>query len=826
MHRIAFTGLLLLITVLCWGQQKNIPALRLNESLTIDGLLDEEVWRTAPLASGFIQDAPNPGADADQISLIRVLYDNQAIYIGAHLKDSHPDSILRQLTERDRVDNSDWFAVVIDAYRDGQNGVGFAVTSSGVQIDQKYSLADGGADSVFDGDESWDAVWRSATKIVADGWIVEMSIPYSAIRFPNKEVQTWNINFARLVRRSRQSSYWNPVNPEIEGMLNQSGTLSNISNIKSPVRLSATPFLVSYLEHFHDKNSDPINSWGNAINGGMDVKYGINDAFTLDVTLIPDFGQTRSDNQVLNLSPFEVQFDENRPFFTEGTELFNKGDLFYSRRVGGRPIRFFEVFGSLSQKDSLLSNPQDSRLYNATKLSGRTNDGLGIGLFNATSTTTHARILNKETGEVREIETNPITNYNVFVLDQNLKNNSSVTLVNTNVLRSGHTYDANVTGGLFNLRDKQNKYALAGRGFVSQQYFNRGDVVSNKDSVGLGYSYGLEFSKNSGQFQYGLEYNVDSRHYNNNDLGFLTQPNVRNLGGEVSYQIFKPFGIFNRMRFTGGTEYTRLQSPNAFANFGIDFDFFAVTRDFFAFGGFVAVEPVLTRDYYEPRTADFSMYYQFPTNSTFGGWVSSDYRNTFAYDIRANLRNFNDENRYTFDLFVSPRYRCNDHLSFILDMSSNTRIDDVGYVTKLNDEVILGRRDVQTFENVLNTRYIFNNKMSLIFRLRHYWSVAKYYSFHELQEDGTLGETTYNAFSDNSFNAFNIDMEYRWRFAPGSDIFFVWKSALAEEVDDMEFIKYNYGEGVNRLSEVAQSNSFSIKIIYFLDYLDFQKNKP
>jgi hypothetical protein len=808
MRHLLYSFFLLFFIQISWAQPKNINASRLGENINIDGKLDEAAWLNAPLATGFIQSAPNPGADAAQESLISILYDDQAIYIGAHLKDMHPDSILSQLTERDEVGNADWFAVVIDAYQDGQNGVSFAVTASGVQIDQKYSQADGGADEVFDGDDNWDAVWRSSVKMAPDGWIVEMSIPYSAIRFPNKEIQSWNINFARTVRRSRESSYWNAVNPEIEGMLNQSGTIANLQNIKSPVRLSATPFLVTYLELYRDKSLDPVNSWGSAINGGMDVKYGINDAFTLDMTLIPDFGQTQSDNQVLNLSPFEVRFDENRPFFTEGTELFNKGGLFYSRRVGGRPIRFFEVHSELSEMDSLLSNPSDAPLYNATKLSGRTNSGLGLGFFNATSAPTYSRILDKETKEVREFQTNPLTNYNVIVLDQNLKNNSSVTFINTNVLRSGHTYDANVTGGLFNLRDKQNKYKIEGSGFLSQQYLNRGDTFNNKDSVGLGYSYGLGFAKTSGQFQYEASYDVDSRHYNKNDLGFLFQPNIRNLSAESTYQIFKPFGIFNRMRFRAGSQYTRLQSPNAFVNFGVNFDFFAMTKKFFAFGFNTFYEPFTTHDYYEPRTNDFSRYYQYPINGGFSAWVSSDYRNTFAYDIRTFFRKFDDDNRYLYDLSISPRYRVNDHLSFILDISSFTYFNDVGYVTEETDDIILGRRDVRTIENVLNTNYIFNNKMSLIFRLRHYWSVAEY-----------------NSFNNNSFNAFNIDMEYRWRFAPGSDIFFVWKNAIAAFEDIPERISSNYNTGLSQLSDIPQSNSFSIKIIYFLDYLNLKSRR-
>ncbi len=808
-----------------WAQPKSLVATRISEKIVVDGQLDEPIWQRAPRATGFVQEAPNPGADASQNTIVRVLYDDQAVYVGAQLFDVDPDSIFNQLTERDRVGITDWFAVVIDAYQDGQNGVGFLVTPAGIQVDIKYSLVGGGGGGpggpVFSGERSWDAVWKSNARITPDGWVAEIAIPYSAIRFPNVKEQTWNINFGRMVRRLRQVSFWNPVLPQVEGFLNQSGTITNISDIKSPVRLSATPFIVGYLEHLHDQEANPANSWGQAINGGMDVKYGINDAFTLDMTLIPDFGQTRSDNQVLNLSPFEVRFDENRPFFTEGTELFNKGDLFYSRRVGGRPLYYDEVEDQLSEQEEITNNPLESRLYNATKLSGRTNGGLGIGFFNATSRATNAKIKNLETGATRSFETNPLTNYNVLVLDQNLKNNSAVTLVNTNVLRSGAAYDANVTAGLFNIRNKANSVQVGGGVGLSQKYLHRDDTYFQKgDSVGLGYAMQLEVQKISGQFQYGAEYSVDSRHWDTNDLGFLFRPNVQFWGGNARYNIFKPFGIFNSMRFSGSVGYSRLENPDAFADFGVELNYFAVTKSFFAFGVWTYLEPVLTRDYFEPRRDDYSLYYEFPTSNNIGAWVSSDYRKIFAYDLNVNYRFFDDANRYRFNVFFSPRYRVNDHLSFIADLNSRTFHDDVGYVDEVDETVIMGRRDVQTFENILNTRYIFNNKMSVVFRVRHYWSVAKYKSFWALGTDGLLHDTSYDSFSDNSFTAFNIDMEYRWRFAPGSDLFFVWKNAISEWTNDEPTIQYDYGNSLSRLGDIAQTNSFSVKVIYFLDYLD------
>ena len=164
-----------------------------------------------------------------------------------------------------------------------------------------------------------------------------------------------------------------------------------MQDIKPPIRLQFSPYLSTYLNH--DGTAPPgVNKTTTSINGGMDVKYGINQAFTLDMTLIPDFGQVQSDNRVLNLTPFEQRFNENRTFFTEGTELFNKGNLFYSRRIGGEPVHYNEAGNICSQGEVIVKNPAQSKLINATKISGRTQKGLGIGVLNAITKPQYATV--------------------------------------------------------------------------------------------------------------------------------------------------------------------------------------------------------------------------------------------------------------------------------------------------------------------------------------------------------------------------------------------------------------------------------------------------
>lgn len=798
--------------------QKQMQAHRIVNQIKIDGNLSEAEWLTAKNADNFIQNTPDPGQAPTEKTVVKILYDNTALYIGAILYDSNPDSILNQLTERDELGNTDWFGVALDTYQDGNNGVGFVTTPSGIQFDTKYSALSGGNGGFLNGDENWDAVWNVEARITEEGWEVEMMIPYSAIRFPEAENQIWNINFGRQVRRKRELMFWNEINPAIDGLLNQSGQISGISDIKSPVRLSATPFVAVYAENNYDQNGDPKSSWGRSFQGGMDVKYGLNDAFTLDMTLIPDFGQVQFDNQVLNLSPFEVRFDENRQFFTEGTELFNKGGLFYSRRVGGTPLHRNKVQDQVQIGEEIIENPSESQLINASKVSGRTNTGLGVGIFNALSSQTEATLRNIETNEKRTIQTSPLTNYNVLAFDQNLKNNSYISLVNTNVFRSGEDYEANSTAAVFSLRNKANSYQISGRTALSQKYFT--------DDTDLGHTADISVAKTSGNFQWSLSYLEESDTYDINDLGFLFNNNERSLDGSINLNRFKQLGIFNRIGAGLWSGLNWLYNPQEFTSYGINMWVWGRTRNFFAFGVRSYFEPIRGYDYFEPRTEDFSYYYRGPKVARFAGWISSDYRKKFALDLEATILLTDEAGRYNTIFEVGPRYRFNDKWSLNWEVEAQNSHKQEGwvYTNENNGEIIFGVRDNISVTNVLNTTYTFNNKMSFSLRLRHYWSKAEYKSFGLLDHDGELGNTDYNEFNDRSFNSLNVDAVYRWRFAPGSDIFIVWKNNTSQFDNESGQVSYNYGNSVSRLfGDIPTTNSLSIKVLYFLDYLSLKR---
>ncbi|HEX8326797.1 MAG TPA: DUF5916 domain-containing protein [Hymenobacter sp.] len=820
--------------------KRQLQAVRISTPVKLDGELDEAVWQTAPLASQFYEYEPTPGRPEKHPTEVRVLYDDAAIYVGAVMHDVAPDSILRELSARDHIGNSDWFGVFFDTYNDHLNAYEFIVTSGGVQVDLRNSPATGE-------DGNWNAVWDSRTVLRGTDWVAEMRIPYSAIRFSKAANQVWGLNFGRQRRATRQKFFWNEVKPQVSGFVNQWGELSGLKDLKPPLRLSLTPYVSAYANHFPYREQGKQNA-STSFNGGADVKWGINESFTLDATLVPDFGQVISDNQVLNLTPFEVQFAENRQFFTEGTELFNKGNLFYSRRVGAQPIGFGAVGGQLrrgtrgpdGQRQSgefVVQNPGITRLLNATKVSGRTKSGLGIGVFNAVSNDVFATVQDSASGARRNVLTQPFANYSIVVLDQSLKNNSYVSLVNTNVTRAGTTYDANVTGGLFRFANQKNSYALNG----SLVYSNRrGTAFGNEQEVSDrdGYKYLLSFNKISGNFTWGADHGIESHSYNPNDLGLLFSNNNVSQSLHANYNIYKPFWKVNNLRTRASVSYVLLEQPSRFQHV----TFYAsgnttFTKNFLSTGINFDASP-LSRDYFDPRRVPLGEYYLIkPANFALNGFLSSDYRKKAAYDINYGARFYapdgNRTDRYTVALTLSPRYRASNQLSFVYSVGGEWRYNQIGYAGGLNgriaedaallrvfgNDVLMGRRNVTTVTNTATTTFTFTNRMSLDVRLRHYVSNVHYRDFTRLRPDGVeTPEPGYQRNRDNTFNAFNVDAVYSWWFAPGSQVSIVWKNASST------FLEANaatplYFDNLSNTLNTPHNNNVSVKVLYYLDYL-------
>ncbi len=804
---------------------KKIPAKRISSTIKIDGILDEAAWKDAPAADQFVQLKPTPfkKENPDNATVVYIMYDNKGLYLGGHLYEKNRDSIASELTGRDGFGNNDFIGFIFDTYHDKINAFEYFVTPLGEQMDAKFSPNNNGNSEDF----SWNSVWQSASKIDDKGWSFEMFLPYSCIRFGNKKIQDWGLNIVRRRRKSGEQVFWQQIDPNVNGFLTQEGLLTGLEDIKPPLRLQFSPYFSSYL--INDGTAPAgTDKTTTQVNGGMDVKYGINQAFTLDMTLIPDFGQVQSDRRVLNLSPFEQKFDENRSFFTEGTELFNKGNLFYSRRIGNsQPIHYWDAYSQPGSNEFVAKNPSQSKLVNATKISGRTQKGLGIGVLNAITKPQFA-IIEDNAKHERKFETDPLTNYNVFVLNQSLKHNSSVSLVNTNVWRSGPDYDANVTSALFDFYDKKNMWNIGGAVGTS--------ALLNKNGKNtIGYTHSIYFGKVSGRFNFNVWQDLVNDKYDKSDMGYFTNNNSMDNGLWMGYNWTKPRSWYNSIYVNMNYFYSRLVTPidlmrpkaMMFQSAGGNLNANAQTKKLWNIGMNVHFNTSYN-DFYEPR--DFGRVFQNKGNiGTSLFWESNSAKKlSWGGNFFTGMGGVFKRTSLDYGLFGKIRFSSKFSVQHSVSLENawnqpgwaSTKYTGLG---ALNDTIIFSRRDLHTVENVLNLKYNFTNKMGLTLTARHYWSKVAPQQFYELNKYGNLGPLT-SPFTQNvnqNYNFFSVDMLYTWQFAQGSFINIAWKDIA--ETFSRDFEK-NYFRNLGKTTGGPQSNSISIRVIYFLDYLT-AKNK-
>lgn len=778
------------------AQEKVVTASRTNEFIVIDGQASERDWKTADIATNFLERNPTEGLAPVFKTTVKVLYDNNNLYVLGYCYDSNPDSILTQLGERDDQLNADIFSVSFDTYNKMLDAFTFSVTASGVQSDSKNT------------DPSFNAVWESAVQIVDDGWIVEMKIPYYAIRFPKGKEQVWRTQFQREIRRFRIELQWSLVPKEVETELNYWGLLKGLNNIKDPLRLSLSPYVSSFAEFSSDERTVGYGV-------GADLKLGLNESYTLDMTLLPDFSQVRSDNIVKNLGAFEVVFEEQRPFFQEGVDLFNLGGLFYSRRIGGVPNRYDQTFSQIDSNEIITKNPILSKLINVTKVSGRSKNGLGVGIMNAVTAPTQATIENTITGNKREIQTNPLVNYNIISFDQNLKNNSSIYFINLNTFRANDFIDANVSALGFNLVSKNSSYSISGDIKVSQRDTNLiENFLTANDQDGV--SYSINFSKIRGNFKYSLASESKSPTFNPNDLGVNFATNIRTHSVELQYNKYNPFWIFNSSYNTFSLSLDQDYTTGQVLKKRYSGRFFYIYPSFTAISINVSSQIGDGIDLFESRVP--GQKFIIPEFYYNGIGISTDYRKKFALDADIGYGEgyFTDYvvNNY-FEMNLSPIIRLSDKLTLTPTSTYSIFLNGAGFAGYFDGQPKYGVRDVRTLTNVLQGKYLFQNNLSLTLRVRHYWSYGLYDFYGDLDSEGYIIEDeSFSGNADFNFNAFNTDLIFAWQFAPGSFLNVVYKYGLQR--DETEIVR-SYLPNLFSVLNEGQRNTLTMKVIYFFD---------
>ena len=790
-----FLCFILLFVSPTFAQKKVLHTKSTKEKITIDGKFDEAAWQDAEIATDFIMINPDNGkpiADEKRTE-VKIIYDHTAIYVAATLYDSEPGKILKELTLRDNFSTADHFGVFFNGYNDGQQEFRFFISAAGVQQDGVYTESKGE-------DFSWDAIWDSHVDVTNFGWTVELKIPYAALRFPSETKQTWGINFYREIRRDRQQYSWSFLDTKISNESTQAGILEGIENIETPTRLFLIPYASQYL--YTSKAQKTVGEF----KGGMDIKYGINDAFTLDAILIPDFGQTKFDNVELNLTAFEQQFSENRPFFTEGTDLFSKGGLLYTRRIGETPVI------TTAANETVIDQPSSVKLINAVKISGRTKSGLGIGVLNAVTENTSVLIRNDDTGEIRLQNIAPLTNYNVFVLDQRFRKNSSVSLINTNVTRNGEFRDANVSAFVWDLNTKKNTYNLSGA-FKYSYVNNRADA---EDQEGI--AANINIGETSGKYRYAVGSVFASTDFDNNDLGINNQTHYNGYYINSNYRILNPNRTFNQfqMFLNSYAEFDNNTGRIQAGNLNLYFNTFDKQNDFYGFG--IYSNPLEVYDFYEPRSFQQEKFVAIPRNVRSYFLYSTNYNRKFAIDVNPSVTVFDEKDRINYGFLISPRYRFTDRFSLIYSFTFNRQNNNVGWIDfDTDDNTIFARRNRITYVNSLQGKYSINNKMNFNLNVRHYWSYVTNHEILTLQDDGSLEtNTTYSDNKNSNLNLWNLDLTYSWWFAPGSQISILYRnnSALFSREFDRQF-----DTNINDALDSRNLNHvFSISVRYFIDY--------
>jgi hypothetical protein len=405
-------GLLLLCMVFTAGAQdapvqsaydheRDAPraaAVQATGSIRIDGVLDEAAWQAARPITSFTQLDPQEGQPASERTEIRVLFDDDALYVGAWLYDREP--VTARLGRRDMsMSASDWLTLILDSNHDHRSAFGFELNPAGVRRDQTRA---GGQE-----DDSWDPVWEAAATVSDSGWFAEIRIPFSQLRFTREQVQTWGMQIERQIARNQEFSVWAFTPRDQPGGAPRYGHLSGLANIPTGKRLEVMPYVVSRGEWI-DRRGNPFRTSREfEADAGLDLKYRISSNHTLDMTINPDFGQVEVDPAVINLTAFETFFPERRPFFVEGAELFRfaqdgTNSLFYSRRIGKQP--------SLHPPFAARDVPDATRILGAAKVTGRSAGGWAIGVLDAVTSREIARFV-EPTGEYGETVAEPLTNY-------------------------------------------------------------------------------------------------------------------------------------------------------------------------------------------------------------------------------------------------------------------------------------------------------------------------------------------------------------------------------------------------------------------------------
>ena len=817
MKRFCVLFFVLFITFNYSQNRKEIKITRFNNPPKIDGIINDVQWNGLEPATEFERWMPNNGQKEREgyESFIYLGYDDTGIYIAGKFNDPNPSLIPLEFSQRDNIweVNADSFWLSINTNDDNLNDQGFQVTSAGT-LGDTYTSGEFSED-----DWNFDTVFEAKVSIDENGWNMEMKIPYSALRFPSSDIQSWGIQFSRRIIEFGEFYTWNYIDTKTSTFRESLGLLNGLKNISPPTRLFFYPYLQSSVDL--NKNNRPLSGYS----AGMDLKYGISNNFTLDATLIPDFGQVAFDEKELNLSPFEQKFDENRAFFTEGSQLFKKadtggfrgGNFFYSRRIGDDiNLNTDEL---IEDNEELMSYETKANLVNSIKLTGTTNSGLSIGIINSITEKAYANVKDLNTQEIKNKLIAPLTNYNVVSLSQTALNKySTFSFLNTNVNRGDDFKGSNNSALVVDLYDNDRKFNINANVFQSN---------SKSFSDTKGFRGGISLSELTGSLRFDIGWNGVDANYYQNDLGYYNLRNDQRLWAKVGYMTFKPTKLYEKIEaYLWMSERSRFY-PKILKSLGgrigltltslkleeirASFDYTSKYKDF---------EETRKEDFFIYQPAEYELEFNYRSDTRKKLVYGSGIEHSYGVNEQFN------ENSSETEIEFYSGYRLSNQFKVELGISNGISKNEIGYVFDENDNLYFGNRKVKFTENNISLNYNFNSYKSLNLKFRQFWSSALYKEdFFLLKSDGnrSVSEKNISDYNPNTnFNLWNLDLSYNWEFAPGSKITLLYRNNIFNENNLSGISYYN---STKELFEKPINHQLSLRINYFIDFNLLKKKK-
>jgi Domain of unknown function (DUF5916)/Carbohydrate family 9 binding domain-like len=826
-----------------WPEHPVLRAVRATTPPLLDGSLDDPAWQNAPEFTDFTQHDPDDGKPPTMKTSVRIVYDDHAIYFGARMWDPQKPTAL--LVRRDTFANYDFLSINIDAQHDRLSGNAFTVSPSNVQVDSVL-YNDIGEDI------SWDGVWESATKILPDGWIAEVRIPFSQLRFPDKPVHEWGLNITR--RTVRNNEWVRIVNTRKgqTGFVSHFADVTGIEGIHRGRPLELVPYTVARSDvRTRLDPADPLlERHDYRADGGLDLKYALTSSLTLTGTINPDFGQVEVDPAVVNLSQFETFYPEKRPFFTEGLNIFRFGDtpapshfsfffppsLFYTRRIGRAPQGVPDA--------GFVSAPSDTTILGAAKITGKLPGGWALGVLDALTNSEHARFVDGTRGIVRQ-EVEPMTNYFVsrmtkeigdgarvgFMLDSvnrrlpqelsSLRQNAMsggvdgyVSFAQKSWILEGFAVGSRVDGSAEAIADTQES---------SARYYQRPDATHvhfdpARTSL-AGWGGRAMLSKATGLWRPNLSVQAYSPGFETNDAGFLQRSDIISSHALVQYVNQEPTPHFREKNLWLGVWQNRNFDGDTIER-GVFADHFSTLASYWNY----RVSLFVTPGSFDDRKTRGGPIVRTAASYSSDVSLGSDDRKRFSFAINGHTDGSRDSS-YTRSLGVTLTARPYANLTFSGGPTFSRSHDHTQYVDAFADPTAVatfGTRyrfaDLEQHSFDLGSRvdWTLSSRLSFQLYVQPFLATGDYHNYHTLAAARTrdyVAAPPPSSLPDFNFRSVRGSAVVRWEMRPGSALYVVWNENRAETAD---IGRFRFGRDLRRIPNAPSHDVFLIKVSYWL----------